>query len=128
MDDAAVRAVVTRGALIIDEGTIKEYALLYDTDVVWTFGAVTESGIDAVQDGARRRRKAGRIGPGTATRHLVTPLHVEVDGYEAVAHSYFLFLTGTDEVPRPKAFGRYYDVLRLTGDGWRIRSRTVLID
>ena len=122
-DDSLIRSLIGRAAHLADEGTPEEYRPLYTEDASWSFAGDTQSGVDAIVQGARQRRAAGVSGPGTDTRHLVVPLHVSVDGDRAKAVSYFLFFGNTATVPEVRVFGVYEDDLVRTADGWRLQCR-----
>lgn len=122
-DDSEIRALITRAAHLADEGSIDDYHLVYASNATWTMGASTQSGLNEIQESSRQRRAAGTTGPGAKTRHIVTPLHVTVDGDSATAVSYLLFLTGTDSAPTIKKFAIYDDEFVRTNAGWRILGR-----
>lgn len=122
-DDSEIRALITRAAHLADEGSIDDYHLIYTSSATWTMGASTQSGLNEIQESSRQRREAGTTGPGAKTRHIVTPLHVAVDGDAATAVSYLMFLTGTDVAPAIKKFAIYDDELVRTNAGWRISGR-----
>ncbi|WP_051752620.1 nuclear transport factor 2 family protein [Streptosporangium amethystogenes] len=122
-DHALIRDLVGRAAHLADEGTPDDYRTLYTHDATWTFGASTQNGIEEIVAATRQRRAEGVSGPGTATRHLVVPLHVTVDGDTADAVSYFLFFGDTTSAPVVRVFGVYADELTRTPGGWRIYRR-----
>jgi hypothetical protein len=122
-DDALIRSLIGRAAHLADEGAPEDYRSLYTHDATWTFGASSQTGVEEIVEAARKRRAEGVSGPGTHTRHLVVPLHVEVDGDKATAASYFLFLGDTSTTPTLKVFGLYADEFVRTPDGWRISRR-----
>lgn len=65
------------------------------------------------------------------TRHVTTNLIVEVDerGSAATARSVFtVFQSLPGRGIEPIASGRYHDDFELTPDGWRFRSRRMLLD
>lgn len=120
-DDIAIRNLVGLTALLGDEGEPEEYRSVYTRDATWCMGGSTQSGAEEIVAAAAGRRAEGVSGPGTGTRHLVVPLHVEVTGDAANAVSYFLFLAGT----AIRTAGTYRDELVRTSEGWRIHSRQV---
>lgn len=122
-DDVLIRALIGRAAYLADEGTPDDYRSLYTHDATWTFGSDTQTGVDEIVAATRRRRAGGTSGPGTATRHLVVPLHVTVEGDAATAVSYFLFFGDTTSTPVVRVFGVYTDELTRTAEGWQIRRR-----
>jgi hypothetical protein len=122
-DDALIRSLIGRAAHLGDEGSPDDYRTLYTSDATWSMGDVTQTGVEEIVAATRERRVTGVSGPGTATRHLVVPLHVTVDGDTATAVSYFLFLGETTTTPTLRMFGTYTDDLTRTPDGWRIQRR-----
>ncbi|MFC0527292.1 nuclear transport factor 2 family protein [Phytohabitans kaempferiae] len=122
-DDALIRSLLGRAAHLADEGTPEDYRALYTPGAIWTMGESTQTGVEEIIEATRRRRAQGVSGPGTGTRHFVTPMHVTVDGDSATAVSYFLFLGDTANAPAVKLFGVYTDDLVRTADGWRISRR-----
>ncbi|MEV0595523.1 nuclear transport factor 2 family protein [Nonomuraea cavernae] len=122
-DHVLIRDLIGRAAHLADEGTPDDYRTLYTPDATWTFGTSAQEGVDEIVEATRLRRAEGVSGPGTATRHLVVPLHVTVDGDTATAVSYFLFFTDTTSTPVVRVFGVYTDELARTPEGWRIHRR-----
>jgi hypothetical protein len=122
-DDVLIRSLIGRAAYLADEGTPDDYRTLYTNDATWSFGGSTQTGVDEIVEGTRQRRAEGVSGPDTNTRHLVVPLHIDVDGDMARAVSYFLFFADISTVPVVRVFGVYEDDLVRTPEGWRFRHR-----
>jgi len=120
-DDAAIRNVIGLTALLGDEGAPEDYRQVYARDAVWRMGEHVQSGADEIVAAAAARRAEGVSGPGTGTRHLVTPLTVEVTGDSATAVSYYAFLSG----PAIAVTGTYRDELARGGRGWQITRREI---
>ena len=120
-DDAAIRNVIGLAALLGDQGAPEDYRKVYAPDAAWRMGEVTQDGADEIVAAAAARRAEGVSGPGTGSRHLVTPLTVEVAGDTATAVSYYAFLMGTAIA----ATGTYHDQLARTGAGWQITRRDI---
>jgi hypothetical protein len=120
-DDAAIRNLLGRTALLGDEGAPEDYRQVYTPDATWRMGATEQTGADEIVAAAATRRATGTSGPGTATRHLVVPLQIEVAGNRARAVSYFAFLSGTVIATT----GAYRDELIRTEQGWRISRRDI---
>lgn len=120
-DDTAIRNLVGLAALLGDEGAPEDYRKVYEPDATWCMGGSRQFGADEIVAAAAARRAEGVSGPGTGTRHLVVPLHVEVTGDTARAVSYFVFLAGTTI----RTVGIYRDQLVRTPAGWRIRGREI---
>jgi hypothetical protein len=120
-DDAAIRNVIGLTAYLGDQGAPEDYRNVYAPDATWQLGEATQSGADEIVAAAATRRAEGVSGPGTGTRHLVTPLTIEVTGDTAMSVSYFVFLSGTTIATT----GTYHDELTRTGQGWRITRRDI---
>jgi hypothetical protein len=120
-DDAAIRNLLGRTALLGDEGAPEEYRQVYAPDATWRMGGTEQTGADEIVAAAAARRATGTSGPGTATRHLVVPLEIVVTGNSARAVSYFAFLAGTTVA----VAGTYRDEFTRTGQGWRISRRDI---
>jgi hypothetical protein len=120
-DDAAIRNLLGRTALLGDEGDPEEYREVYAPGATWRMGAVEQVGADEIVAGAADRRANGTSGPGTGTRHVVIPLLVEITGDSARAVSTYLFLTGTAIT----VAGTYHDEFTRSSRGWQISSRDI---
>lgn len=125
-DDAAIRNLLGRTALLGDEGAPEDYRQVYAPDAIWRMGTVKtgtveQCGQDEIVAAAAARRASGTSGPGTGTRHLVVPLVIEVTGDSAHAVSYLLFLAGTAVA----VVSTYRDTLVRTSEGWRISERDI---
>jgi hypothetical protein len=120
-DDAAIRNVIGLAALLGDQGAPEDYRKVYAPSAVWRMGEAVQCGADEIVAAAAARRAGGVSGPGTGSRHLVTPLTVEVTGDTATAVSYYAFLTGTAIA----AAGTYHDRLARAEAGWRITRRDI---
>jgi hypothetical protein len=120
-DDAAIRNVIGLTAYLGDQGAPEDYRKVYAPDATWRLGEAIQSGADEIVAAAATRRAEGVSGPGTGTRHLVTPLTIEVTGDTATSVSYFMFLSGTAIATA----GTYHDELARTGQGWRITRRDI---
>jgi hypothetical protein len=123
-DDAAIRNVIGLAALLGDQGDPEDYRRVYAPDATWRMGDVTQEGADEIVAAAAARRRGGVSGPGTGTRHLVTPMTVTVTGDTARAVSYYAFLAGTTIA----ITGTYQDELARTGAGWQIARRDIVAD
>ncbi|MGY1550479.1 nuclear transport factor 2 family protein [Microbacterium sp. A588] len=126
--ESAIRSLISRSAFYGDTAAPESYAEIYTADAVWEMGAVQQEGIDAIIEATHRRRTDGISGPGTASRHVVVPMRVEVDGERGHAWSYLLFYRSTDSTPTVELFAVYEDTVRLENDRWQIERRTVLVD
>jgi SnoaL-like domain len=120
-DDAAVRNVIGLTALLGDEGAPEDYRKVYAPSAVWQMGDAVQSGADEIVAAAAARRADGVSGPGSGTRHFVTPLTIEVTGETATAVTYYAFLRGASIA----GTGTYRDELARTEAGWRITRRDI---
>lgn len=120
-DDAAIRNLLGRTALLGDEGDPEDYRKVYAPGATWRMGADEQASADEIVAAATARRADGTSGPGTGTRHVVIPLLVEVAGDSARAVSSYLFLTGTAIT----VAGTYRDEFTRSGRGWQISSRDI---
>jgi 3-phenylpropionate/cinnamic acid dioxygenase small subunit len=133
---AQIHSLLSRLAHLADEGELSEYLDLFTPDAVWEMrdtaptGASAERrvGRDDIATGVVERRAGGMQGPGTATRHVVTTVDVQVQSSdEARSVAYWMFYRDTDAVPQLIAIGRYDDVIRRTADGWRLAHRVIRV-
>ncbi|HVX21144.1 MAG TPA: nuclear transport factor 2 family protein [Acidimicrobiales bacterium] len=127
-----IRNLVARVAQVADHGDLEEYAALYTDDAAWEMPGAPRYGVADIMDGARQRRSEGVTGPGSATRHVITTLSVEVaDPTEgtgtATADSYFLFFRDTTTTPTLFNMGHYHDTIRHAGGRWRIARRQITL-
>ncbi|WP_419927187.1 nuclear transport factor 2 family protein [Candidatus Poriferisocius sp.] len=124
-DEAAIRNVVARLAMLSDEGDLEEYVDLFTDDARWDMPGGALQGRDNLLKGAIERRETGTVGPGSNTRHVIATQTVQVDGDEAVSDAYFQFWVNTATEPSMTLFGTYRDQLVRTGDGWKLAHRTI---
>jgi hypothetical protein len=129
-DELAIRNLLAALAHAADdaEDLRSDYVGLFTDDAVWegqAFGR--RSGRADILAGARERRAAGSVGPGSHTRHVLTTTHVRVDGDAAEARSVFLFYTATNHTPRLETLGVYEDELRRSPSGWKLAHRRIRI-
>ena len=124
-DDAEVRNVVARLAILADGGDLEEYVDLFTDDARWDMPGGELQGRDNLLAGAIERRAAGTVGPGSNTRHVITTQAVAVDGDEAASDAYFQFWVNTATEPSIALFGTYQDRLVRTADGWKLAHRVI---
>jgi uncharacterized protein (TIGR02246 family) len=121
-----IRNVISRIAILADQGDLDEYADQFTEDAVWTLPGAPRRGRAAIRAGAEERRGQGITGPGTATRHLSTTVTVSVERPDrAVADSYFVFLQDTTTSPTIVNMGAYHDTLVRQGQTWRLARREI---
>ncbi|MCY3634314.1 MAG: nuclear transport factor 2 family protein [bacterium] len=124
-DDAAVRNVVARLAMLSDVGDLEEYVDLFTDDARWEMPGGELQGRDNLLAGAIERRAAGTVGPGSNTRHVIATQSVVVDGEEAESDAYWQFWVNTASEPSVALFGTYRDRLVRTDGGWKLAHRVI---
>ncbi len=127
-----IRNLVARVAQVADHGDLDEYAELYTDDAAWEMPGAPRNGLVDILAGARQRRAEGVTGPGSATRHVITTLAVDVADPSAgtgvaTADSYFLFFRDTTTTPTLFNMGYYHDTIRHVGGRWRIARRQITL-
>ena len=123
-----IRNIIARLALLADEGDLDEYIGQFTEDAVWAFPTGTRRGRDDIRAGAEERRAGGVQGPGTATRHVITTLSVQLEGEDdATADSYFLFYQNTTTAPTLFNMGHYHDTFARQGEVWRLARRDITL-
>jgi len=134
--DAQIRSLLARIAHLADDGSIEDYLELFTADAVWQMPANEAVGAPAdrregredIAAGVRARRESGLQGPGTATRHAIISIDVQVRSAElAEAVSYWLFFSDTSTAPRVVSVGRYDDVLHGSDGRWQLAERTITV-
>jgi SnoaL-like domain len=123
-----VEAVVRLTGLIGDTAPVGDYGRVYADDAVWETASERQVGIEQIVAAAAARRADGATGPGTASRHIVTPMAVRVDRDDATVSSYFLFIRSTSSGPGIAVAGVYEDRLRRIDGAWKIQHRTIATD
>jgi len=132
-DRLEVMSLLARIAHLADDGDIDEYLDCFTPDGSWVLNDAqgldlvpqVRTGREEIAEGVRERREAGIQGPGTATKHDISSLEVEIVGDHARARSYFRYYTSTNLVPQLVAIGRYDDEFVRTVDGWRVSRRSI---
>ena len=126
-DELAVRNVVARLAQYADGPDIDAYVALFTPDAVWDMPGAPRTGHAQIRAGSEERRAAGQIGPGSATRHVVSTTTVRVHEDHAVADSVWQFYVDTDKAPRLQLIGTYHDELVRVGHEWKLAHRQISI-
>ena len=125
-DHAEIRQLYAR----YNQGTdLRDAAMWLSTfaaDAVFRFGGQEYVGQDALAE-YRRTSFAGSAG-GPKRRHwnsslVLTPTSDGVEG-----RAYFQLMDASETPPSAIVSGYYDDVFTRTADGWRIKSRTVIMD
>jgi uncharacterized protein (TIGR02246 family) len=124
-DELDVRNVVARLAQLADDGDLDDYIDLFTDDAHWAMPGAPRTGKADIRAGGEARRATGEAGPGSASRHVITTVAVQVDGDEATADSYWLFYVDTTSAPTLKLCGAYHDTLRRTPAGWKLARRDI---
>jgi uncharacterized protein (TIGR02246 family) len=123
-----IRNLIARIAHLADHGDLDEYVSLFTEDGSWEFPGGPRRGRADILAGAQERRSQKVTGPGSATRHVITTLAVQVqDATTAIADSYFLFWRDTTTSPILFNMGQYHDVVRRVGGAWRIERREITL-
>ncbi len=121
-----IRNVISRIAILADQGDLDEYADQFTQDSVWALPAAPRHGRADIRAGAEQRRAEGVTGPGSATRHVITTVAVSVDDADtAVADSYFVFLQNTTASPTILNMGVYHDTFVREANAWRLARREI---
>jgi 3-phenylpropionate/cinnamic acid dioxygenase small subunit len=124
--ELAIRNVISRIAILADQGELDDYADQFTEDAVWDLPAAPRYGRVDIRAGAEQRRAEGVTGPGTATRHVITNVAVSVDGPDtATADSYFVFLHNTATAPIIFNMGVYHDRFVRELGIWRLARRQI---
>lgn len=125
-DEGRIRALIGRAAYLGDHGEAAQYAEIYSHDAVWEMGDERQVGVGTIISSATERRANGIGGPGSNTKHIVTPMDVRFTSVdEAVATSYLTFWTNTDSTPTVALITTYTDTVRRDPEGWRISYRSI---
>ncbi len=123
-----IRNVISRIAILADQGDLDEYADQFTEDAVWAFPTAPRHGRADIRAGAEARRADGVTGPGSATRHVITNVSVRFDGPDrAVADSYFVFMQNTATAPSIFNMGAYHDRFARQGPAWRLARREITL-
>jgi 3-phenylpropionate/cinnamic acid dioxygenase small subunit len=132
--DAEIRNVLARIAQLADSGDLDEYLTLFTDDAAWAMPDNPSIGMLAnerrghaeIRAGAEERRASGLQGPGTASRHVLTTVAVNLESDDrATVRSYFLFYQSTTTEPVLRTMGQYDDVLLRGERGWQLAHRTI---
>lgn len=127
LDDAAIRNLIARIAHLADTGDANEYARCFTSDARWEMPGAPRRGRFDIMAGSQARRATGEIGPGSATRHVVSSIVVDVDGDTARARSYFQFFTQTTTSPHLQLVGQYDDEFVRSRNGWLLAHRQITL-
>jgi 3-phenylpropionate/cinnamic acid dioxygenase small subunit len=131
-DELEIRNLVSTLAHMADmapEDKLDGYVALFTDDARWEMPGSLRQGRDDILAGALDRRENGIQGPGTNTRHVITPhaIHVHVDGDAATGNAYFMLVADTLSAPQVRGIGHYQDRYRRTAEGWKLDQRTITI-
>ncbi len=127
LDDAAIRNLIARIAQLADTGDARQYGQCFTPDARWDMPGAPRRGRADITAGSHERRAAGEIGPGSATRHMVGTIAVDVHGDTARARSYFQFFVQTTTTPTLRWVGQYDDEFVRTPGGWLLDRRRVTL-
>lgn len=124
-DELAVRNLIAALSRTADGDDVEAYLALFAPDAVWALPGGERRGHDQIRDGSVERRAQGQVGPGTATRHAVTTVVVDVDGDRATASSTWMFLVDTTTEPRIGRVGTYTDEFARIDGRWLLTRRDI---
>lgn len=125
-DELEIRSIVARLAQYADDGDLDDYVALFTEDAHWAMPGAPRTGRADIRAGGEARRADGAVGPGSASRHMITTVAVDVDGTDvAVADSYWLFYVETTSNPRLQLCGTYHDTFARTPEGWKLARRDI---
>ncbi|MDT5343387.1 MAG: hypothetical protein QOE52_2571 [Mycobacterium sp.] len=127
LDDAKIRNLIARIAHLADTGDARQYGRCFTPDARWDMPGAPRRGRADIIAGSHERRVAGDIGPGSATRHMVGTISVDVHGDTARARSYFQFFAQTTTTPQLRLVGQYDDEFIRSPDGWRLDHRRITL-
>jgi 3-phenylpropionate/cinnamic acid dioxygenase small subunit len=121
-----IRNLISRIAILADQGDLDEYANQFTEDSVWALPNAPRHGRADIRVGAETRRARGFTGPGSASRHVITNISVSIDGPDsAAAESYFMFMQNTTTAPTILNMGSYRDRFVRQGGTWRLARREI---
>jgi uncharacterized protein (TIGR02246 family) len=128
-DTAEIEHLMWRYARALDTGDAEAYAAAYTEDGVFTAGATSTKGREALK---AMIAGVGQGQPGATPRpqmyHMTANSYLEfVDKDHAKLHAYWItdVAASGDTPSRLAAVGRSVDTLVRTKDGWRIQIRDV---
>jgi 3-phenylpropionate/cinnamic acid dioxygenase small subunit len=127
LDDAKIRNLIARIAHLADTGDARQDGRCFTPDARWDMPGAPRRGRADIIAGSHERRVAGDIGPGSATRHMVGTISVDVHGDTARARSYFQFFAQTTTTPQLRLVGQYDDEFIRSPDGWLLDHRRITL-
>jgi uncharacterized protein (TIGR02246 family) len=127
LDDFAIRNLIARIAQFADTGDAEQYAQCFTANARWEMPGAPRRGRADILAGSQARRESGEIGPGSATRHIVGTIVVDLDGDAARARSYFQFIVQTTTTPQIRLVGQYDDQFVRCPTGWLLDHRRITL-
>jgi hypothetical protein len=137
-DSELIRNLISELALLADncpaEKLLTDYIRHFAADAVWEMSnpaaGVSDRRIGHAEilGGVRERREAGRQGPGSNVRHLITTVGITVEGDQATGETYALLLGDTNSKPTVRGVGHYTDKFRRVDGTWIVTSRTIVFE
>jgi hypothetical protein len=138
-DRIAILDVIAQLAYLADNCPASElqarYLPHFSDDAEWNMNnpaaGISEhrKGHDDILAGVAERRAAGRQGPDSNVRHLITTVTVDLDGSdEASSKAYSLLLGDTNKTPTVRGLGHYSDEFRRIDGRWRVTCRTIVFE
>jgi uncharacterized protein (TIGR02246 family) len=127
-DELAIRNLVAKIAHAADHGEIDEYIEFFTDDATWEMPDAPRRGRAEIRAGAEERRRTGLTGPGSASRHVIATLAVDLTGEDdAVGDSYFTSFRQTATNPTIFNMGHYHDDFRFVDGAWHLARRQITI-
>lgn len=133
-DELEIRNLIAKIAISVDGADdLTEYASFFSEDAHWEMlperGKTSQfpsvRGRANLLAAARQRRKDGLSGPGTHAYHNIVTSAVNLQGDQANATSYFIFIKNADSKPTLGLFRLYKDRFIRTPEGWKLSVRHI---
>jgi hypothetical protein len=122
-DIAGITDLVHRLALYSDKASLEQWSTLIADDAFIDLFGSSGQGKEGCVESSRQRRAAGRSGPGSGSRHLVTSTVIDVDGDSATGDITVLFYAAAHTEPALQLVVNYADEYVRTDDGWKLSRR-----
>jgi len=120
-DKDAIRELLHRYCMCMDEGRFAELGALFADDGTWSAPYRSVTGPAAITVWLTQSVPAVPKRMHFVMNSIITP-----DGARACARSNYLVMVEGPDGPVPSVCGTYDDVLVRTADGWRFQRRTLI--
>jgi 3-phenylpropionate/cinnamic acid dioxygenase small subunit len=128
-DELAIRNKLAELMWHADNAVVDDlhgYVACFTADAEWEMRGDVRRGHAEILEGAKERRRAGTMGPGSKVAHLLSATMVDfVDADVAQVKSYVQAYRDADTTPTLFVMGQYHDEFRRTPDGWKLSRRIV---